>query len=72
VGSHSVFTKDIDRALRVAAQLDAGSVGVNCTAPTLAADMPFGGTKSSGMGRELGPGALDAWQEVRWLRSLLR
>ena len=41
------------------------SVAVNCTAPTLAADMPYGGTKQSGMGRELGPNALDAWLESK-------
>ena len=40
-------------------------VAVNCTAPTLSADMPYGGTKQSGMGRELGPHALDSWVESK-------
>lgn len=48
----SVFTKDIDRAVRMAKALEAGTVGVNCTSPTVANDMPFGGYKMSGSGRE--------------------
>ena len=48
----SVFTKDIDRAVRLAKLLEAGTVGVNCTSPTMAKDMAFGGFKMSGNGRE--------------------
>ncbi|KAF7448493.1 PutA NAD-dependent aldehyde dehydrogenase [Pyrenophora tritici-repentis] len=48
----SVFTKDIDRAMRFAKALEAGTVGINCTSPVTAVDMPFGGYKSSGSGRE--------------------
>lgn len=48
----SVFTKDIDRAMRVSKLLEAGTVAVNCTSPTMAMDMPFGGYKTSGVGRE--------------------
>lgn len=48
----AVYTKDINRAMRFARGLEAGTVGVNCTSPTLARDMPFGGYKSSGVGRE--------------------
>ncbi|KAF2710976.1 aldehyde dehydrogenase-like protein [Pleomassaria siparia CBS 279.74] len=48
----SVYTKNIDRALRFATGLESGTVGVNCTSPTLAAGMPFGGYKGSGTGRE--------------------
>lgn len=48
----AVFTKDINRAMRFAKVLEAGTVGVNCTSPTVAKDMPFGGFKSSGTGRE--------------------
>lgn len=35
----SVYTKDIQRALRVAKKFEAGSVGINCTSPTMAFDM---------------------------------
>jgi aldehyde dehydrogenase (NAD+) len=48
----SVYTKNVDRALRMAQALEAGTVGVNCTSPAGARDMPFGGYKASGIGRE--------------------
>lgn len=48
----SVYTKDIDRAVRVAKALESGYVGVNCTSPQTARDLPFGGYKASGQGRE--------------------
>lgn len=48
----AVYTKNIDRALRFAKGLEAGTVAVNCTSPALGKDMPFGGYKSSGSGRE--------------------
>lgn len=50
----SVFTKDINRAIRVSKALEAGTVTVNTAAPTMAHEMPFGGWKGSGMGREIG------------------
>lgn len=61
----SVYTRDISRALRIAKQLEAGSIGVNCTSPMLALDMPFGGFKQSGEGRELSKYATDYWTEVK-------
>ncbi|EXJ92204.1 hypothetical protein A1O3_00754 [Capronia epimyces CBS 606.96] len=61
----SVFTKDVSRALRVAKALEAGSVGVNCTSPTMAIDLPFGGWKQSGDGRELSKYATDYWTELK-------
>ena len=48
----SVYTKNIDRALRFAKALDSGTVGINCTSPTQGREMPFGGYKQSGTGRE--------------------
>jgi aldehyde dehydrogenase (NAD+) len=47
----SVYTRDFERALRVAKKLEVGMVGVNCTGPTGAMDLPFGGWKGSGVGR---------------------
>ena len=48
----SVFTTDIERGKAVAARIDTGMVFVNH--PTLVkADVPFGGVKRSGYGREL-------------------
>ena len=61
----SVFTKDLSRALRIAKKLEAGTVGVNCTSPMMAFDMPFGGWKGSGDGRELSKYAMDYWTELK-------
>ncbi|MFT5470092.1 MAG: succinate-semialdehyde dehydrogenase/glutarate-semialdehyde dehydrogenase [Verrucomicrobiales bacterium] len=48
----SVYTRDIERGRRVAEQMDTGMVFIN--QPTNSqADLPFGGTKNSGYGREL-------------------
>ena len=48
----SVYTKDINRGRRVAEQIDTGMMFIN--QPTNSqADLPFGGTKQSGYGREL-------------------
>lgn len=59
----SVYTKDIDRAMRFAKGFEAGMVGINCTSPTSAWDMPFGGYKQSGIGREGLLQGLDEWME---------
>jgi succinate-semialdehyde dehydrogenase/glutarate-semialdehyde dehydrogenase len=48
----SVFTKDVERGKRVARRVDTGMVFVNHPTWT-ASDLPFGGIKSSGYGREL-------------------
>jgi len=48
----SVFTQDIERGKRVADQIDTGMVFINHPTWTQA-DLPFGGTKQSGFGREL-------------------
>jgi succinate-semialdehyde dehydrogenase/glutarate-semialdehyde dehydrogenase len=48
----SVFTRDIARGKRVASRIDTGMVFINHPTWT-AADLPFGGIKNSGYGREL-------------------
>jgi aldehyde dehydrogenase (NAD+) len=48
-----VYTSDLRRAHRVAAQMQAGYIGVNAL-PMLPPNAPFGGYKQSGFGRELG------------------
>lgn len=48
----SIFTQDIERAKRIADQIDTGMVFINHPTWTKA-DLPFGGTKRSGFGREL-------------------
>ena len=61
----AVYTKNIDRAMRFAQDLEAGSVGVNCTSPVTAVDLPFGGYKASGLGREGIKESLDNFLEFK-------
>ena len=60
----SVWTRDLSRAHRIAAKLDAGTVWVNCW---MMRDLrvPFGGTKHSGVGREGGEEALRFFTEPK-------
>ena len=61
-----VFTRDLDRAIRVAEQLDSGMVAVNQgTVSNPAA--PFGGVKHSGYGREGGPEGLAEYLETKYI-----
>ena len=53
----AVFSRDITRALDTANKLQAGTVWVNCY-NQLNSQVPFGGYKQSGIGRELGEAAL--------------
>lgn len=62
----SVFSQDERQALRVAQQLDVGMSHVNIGGSE-AADMPFGGVKRSGFGRELGPLGMDEFVNKRLL-----
>ena len=59
-----VFTRDLARAHRVVAQLDAGTCWINNFNIT-PIELPFGGNKQSGIGRENSPGALDAWTQLK-------
>jgi len=58
-----VFSTDLDAATEVARQFKTGSVAVNTF--TLPIEAPFGGTKNSGIGRELGPASLDPYLEYQ-------
>jgi betaine-aldehyde dehydrogenase len=64
--SAGVWSKDTQRALDVAGELDAGTVWVNDW-HMLNAAYPFGGFKQSGLGRELGPHALDEYTEEKFI-----
>jgi betaine-aldehyde dehydrogenase len=59
-----VFTRDLARAHRVVAALDAGTTWINAYNLT-PVEMPFGGVKASGIGRENGRAALDHWSRVK-------
>jgi aldehyde dehydrogenase (NAD+) len=60
----AVWTRDVQKAHRVAAELRAGTVWVNCY-DVFDAAAPFGGFKMSGIGRELGEYALRNYTEVK-------
>jgi betaine-aldehyde dehydrogenase len=60
--SGSLWTRDIGRALRVVRAVETGVISVN-TSWSVHLEMPFGGVKRSGVGRELGPAALDHYSE---------
>ncbi|ODU04562.1 MAG: aldehyde dehydrogenase [Pseudonocardia sp. SCN 72-86] len=61
----SVWTSDEERGLAVARRVRTGTIGLNRYGIDLGA--PFGGMKASGLGRELGPEALDAYLEYKSL-----
>ena len=62
--SGSVWTRDIQRALRVAKRIDSGQVGINVHA-AMSAETPFGGNRQSGWGREFGREGLDAYLKTK-------
>ena len=59
----SVWTTDADHGTDVARRVQTGTIGVNQYLPDPAA--PFGGVKGSGLGRELGPEGLVAYQQLQ-------
>ncbi len=62
--SGSVWTGDGARALRVARALDTGVISINSNT-SVRVSTPFGGFKQSGVGRELGPDALEHYTDVK-------
>jgi len=62
--SGSIWSQNIGRALRVARAVEVGVLSIN-TNSSVRFWTPFGGFKRSGLGRELGPDALDAFTEVK-------
>ncbi len=62
--SGSIWTENLGRALRVARAVETGALSVNSHS-SVRYWTPFGGYKQSGLGRELGPDAVDAFTEVK-------
>lgn len=62
--SGSLWTRDLERALRVGRAVETGVLGVN-TNSSVFQEAPFGGFKQSGFGRELGTEALRLYTEVK-------
>jgi betaine-aldehyde dehydrogenase len=68
--SATVWTRDVVRAHTVAAGIQAGAIGVNGWSP-LAPQLPWGGVKSSGVGRELGYDGILAYTETKTVTIVL-
>ncbi|WLP89109.1 NAD-dependent succinate-semialdehyde dehydrogenase [Gordonia sp. NB41Y] len=66
--SSSVFTGDPDTAAHVAAELETGMVWINSTSRS-APDLPFGGVKASGIGRELARFGIDEFANKKLVRN---
>jgi aldehyde dehydrogenase (NAD+) len=64
--SGAVFSGDSDRALAVARRIRSGTLGVN-GGVWFGPDVPFGGFKQSGIGREMGPAGLEEFLETKSL-----
>jgi betaine-aldehyde dehydrogenase len=62
--SGSIWTRDGGRALRVARAVETGVLSINSNS-SVRVSTPFGGFKQSGVGRELGPDALEHYTEVK-------
>ena len=62
--SGSIWTRDGAKALRVARGVETGVLSINSNS-SVRVTTPFGGFKQSGVGRELGPNALDYYTEVK-------
>src|SRR6266581_3094131 len=62
--SGSVWTRDGAKALRAARAIETGVISINSNT-SVRVSTPFGGFKQSGVGRELGPDALDHYSEVK-------
>jgi betaine-aldehyde dehydrogenase len=67
----AVWTRDLNRAIRVVKKLRAGIVWVNHMQPTYV-EAPWGGYKQSGFGRELGPWGLEDYLETKQVHINLR
>jgi len=66
----TLWTRDLTRAHTIARRVQAGAVAVNGWSP-LDPRLPWGGSKFSGLGRELGRAGLDAYTEEKTITVVL-
>lgn len=66
----TIWTSSVARAHRVAQRVHAGAVGINCWAP-IDPRLPWGGMKTSGIGRECGLAGVEAYTEEKVITVLL-
>ena len=62
--SGSIWTRDLDRALRVARRVESGVLSINSNS-SVHVEAPFGGFKQSGIGRDLGMTAMEGYTELK-------
>ena len=65
--SAAVFSKDVARALKVAKRIQSGICHINSSTVQDEAQMPFGGVKSSGVGRFGGKAGIAEFTDLRWI-----
>ena len=68
--SATLWTSNVSRAHMVSAQIEAGAIAVNGWSP-LAPQLPWGGVKASGVGRELGSEGILAYTEPKTVAVVL-
>ena len=62
--SGSLWTRDLERALRVARRVESGVLSINSNS-SVHVEAPFGGFKQSGIGRDLGMTAMEGYTELK-------
>lgn len=65
--SSGVITRDEQRGLAIARQLDTGMCHINCSSVNDEPHVPFGGSKASGVGRHGGRWSMETFTETRWI-----
>ena len=65
--SSGVITRDEQRGLAIARQLETGMCHINCSSVNDEPHVPFGGSKASGVGRHGGRWATETFTETRWI-----
>ena len=65
--SAGIFSRDEQRALRMAQRLETGMCHINCSSVNDEPHVPFGGSKASGTGRHGGRWSVETFTETRWI-----